>query len=57
MASDNNITHIEIPAPDLGKSTEFYSALFNWKIQVVHENMYAFFMSGDGKSGVDWMHP
>jgi predicted enzyme related to lactoylglutathione lyase len=29
----SKIVHIEIPAPDLEKAKEFYSKLFNWKVE------------------------
>lgn len=44
---NNTITHIEIPAPDLTKGIAFYSTIFNWKIEIIAENQYAFFMIGD----------
>ena len=48
---NNTITHIEIPAPDLAGAIAFYSAVFNWKIEVVKEGSYAFFMIGDTNAG------
>ncbi len=46
MKQDNTISHIEIPAPDLAKAISFYSTVFNWKIVIVAENSYAYFMIG-----------
>jgi uncharacterized protein len=51
MKQNNTITHIEIPAPDLAKAISFYSTVFNWKIQVIAENSYAFFSIGDTNTG------
>ena len=48
---NNTITHIEIPAPDLARAIAFYSAIFNWKIEIVKEGSYAFFMIGDANTG------
>jgi uncharacterized protein len=51
MPQNNTITHIEIPAPDLSKAIDFYSAIFNWKITIAVENSYAFFRVGDTNTG------
>lgn len=51
MKEDNTITHIEIPAPDLAKAISFYSKIFNWEIEIVTENIYAYFMIGDTRTG------
>lgn len=51
MKEDNTITHIEIPAPDLSKAISFYSKVFNWKIEIITENIYAYFIIGDTKTG------
>jgi len=48
---DNTITHIEIPAPDLEKAIDFYSAVFNWEIQIIQPGAYAFFRIGQTSSG------
>jgi len=48
---DNTITHIEIPAPDLGKAIEFYSAVFNWEVHIIQPGVYAFFRIGQTNSG------
>jgi len=48
---NNTITHVEIPAPDLAGAIVFYSAIFNWKIEIVKEESYAFFMIGDTNTG------
>lgn len=45
------ITHIEIPAPDFNKAVEFYSEVFNWGIEVVTVDHYAFFTIGNTGSG------
>jgi predicted enzyme related to lactoylglutathione lyase len=47
----HTITHIEIPAPDLKKAVTFYSKVFDWKVQVIHENGYAIFKVGDTNTG------
>lgn len=47
----NTISHIEIPAPDLAKAIAFYSAIFNWTIEIVAENSYAYFRIGDTQTG------
>ena len=47
----NTITHIEIPAPDLGKAIEFYSSVFDWEIQIVQPGSYAYFIIEKDKSG------
>ena len=39
----HTITHIDIPAPDLDKAIEFYSKVFDWGIEVVTVEHYAFF--------------
>jgi len=49
--SDNTITHIEIPAPDLAKAIDFYSSVFNWEIQIVKQDSYAYFIIGKTNSG------
>ncbi|WP_222852089.1 VOC family protein [Olivibacter sp. SDN3] len=51
MEQNNTITHIEIPAPDLAKAISFYSTVFNWRIEIVTENSYAFFLIGDTNTG------
>ena len=48
---NNTITHIEIPAPDLAKAIAFYSTIFNWTIEIVNENKYAFFRIADTNTG------
>ncbi|RZJ74986.1 MAG: hypothetical protein EOO45_07010 [Flavobacterium sp.] len=47
----NTISHIEIPAPDFTKAIEFYSAVFNWGIELVTVDHYAFFTIGNTGSG------
>jgi predicted enzyme related to lactoylglutathione lyase len=51
MKSACTITHVEIPAPDLSLASAFYAAVFDWKIEVVIENSYSFFMIGDTQTG------
>jgi len=51
MNKNNTITHIEIPAPDLQKAISFYSKIFNWKIEIITENVYAYFIIGDTNTG------
>jgi len=47
MKHNNTITHIEIPAPDLTKAISFYSKIFDWKIEIITENNYAYFVIGE----------
>jgi predicted enzyme related to lactoylglutathione lyase len=47
----NTITHIEIPAPDLEKAIRFYSSIFSWRIEIMKEDRYAYFIIEEGKSG------
>ena len=47
----HTITHIEIPAPDLDKAALFYTALFDWHIEIVTPEHYAFFRIGNTGSG------
>ena len=52
MQEQHTITHIEIPAPDIKKAIAFYSALFNWQIELQPQNDYAFFrIIGTGSGG------
>ena len=51
MIHNHTITHIEIPAPDLERAIEFYSKLFDWKIQIQPQGDYAFFRIGSTQSG------
>jgi uncharacterized protein len=48
MSFHHTITHIEIPAPDLAKAIQFYSTVFNWKIEIIQPGAYAFFIIGGG---------
>lgn len=41
------IVHIEIPAPDLDKASEFYTKVFGWKVQMMPEMNYALWSPGD----------
>jgi len=45
------ITHIEIPAPDFNKAVEFYTEVFNWGVEVVTVDRYAFFTIGNTGAG------
>ena len=45
------ITHIDIPAPDLDKAITFYNAVFQWNIEVVTPDHYAFFRIRNTGSG------
>jgi predicted enzyme related to lactoylglutathione lyase len=47
----HTITHIEIPAPDLQKAIDFYSKVFDWGIEIVTIDHYAFFTIGNTGSG------
>lgn len=47
----HTITHIEIPAPDLNKAIAFYSEIFEWGIEVVTVDHYAFFTIGNTGAG------
>jgi uncharacterized protein len=51
MQELHTITHIEIPAPDLEKAISFYSALFNWQIEMQPQGDYAFFRIAGTESG------
>lgn len=51
MNKPHTISHIEIPAPDLGKAMHFYSNVFAWKIEVVQEGIYAYFIIGCTQTG------
>ena len=48
---NNTITHVEIPAPDLAKAIQFYSRVFNWKIDIITPDAYAYFLIGDTNTG------
>lgn len=47
----HTITHIDIPAPDLEKASEFYANVFGWHIETVTAEHYAFFRIGITGSG------
>ena len=47
----HTITHIDIPAPDLDKAIGFYSKVFDWGIEVVTIDHYAFFRIGNTGAG------
>lgn len=48
----HTISHIELPAPDFTKTIEFYTRVFNWGIELVTVDHYAFFTIGNtGKGG------
>lgn len=45
------VSHIEIPAPDLTRGVDFYSKVFEWGIELVTVDHYAFFKIGKTGSG------
>ena len=47
----HTITHIDIPAPDLDKAMAFYSKVFDWGIELVTAEHYAFFRIGNTGAG------
>jgi len=47
----HTITHIEIPAPDFTAAVEFYTNVFNWEVELVTVDHYAFFRIGNTGSG------
>ncbi len=49
MAHD--ITHIEIPAPDLKKAADFYSKVFGWEVFIEPDNNYAMFKFSENAGG------
>jgi len=51
MKNDHTITHIKIPAPGLKKAIAFYSKLFDWQIEILPEENYAFFRIGSTQRG------
>lgn len=51
MSYLHTITHIEIPAPDFTKALEFYSNVFEWGIELITVDHYAFFKIGNTGSG------
>lgn len=51
MKHIHTITHIEIPAPNLKVAMEFYSKVFEWNIELVTADHYAFFTIGHIGSG------
>jgi hypothetical protein len=46
-----NIVHIEIPAADAARASEFYQQLFGWEIQHVPEMNYTMWDAGQGSAG------
>lgn len=48
---DHNITHFEIPSPDLQKAISFYEIVFGWKSQAMSDGKYAVFTIGDTRFG------
>jgi hypothetical protein len=58
---ENTICHAEIPVTDLNKAKEFYSKVFEWKIEVMPEMNYATFETGTPPGGgfnkVDMVKP
>lgn len=52
MEHIHTISHIEIPAPNFTAAVEFYSEVFNWGVELVTVDHYAFFTIGNtGKGG------
>jgi len=49
----NKFCHIEIPAPHLEKTAEFYKKIFNWEIELSPDRSYAFFKDGSVGGGFD----
>ncbi|MFC1887714.1 VOC family protein [Candidatus Cloacimonadota bacterium] len=49
----NKLCHIEIPAPDLEKTTDFYNSVFGWEVEIAPDNSYAFFKDGTVGGGFD----
>ena len=47
----NVIVHAEIPVTDLKKAKEFYSKVFDWKVQLMEEMNYALFETGAEPAG------
>jgi uncharacterized protein len=47
----HTITHIEIPAPDFTAAVEFYTNVFNWEVELITVDHYAFFRIGNTGSG------
>lgn len=47
----HTISHIEIPAPDFTAAVEFYTKVFNWGIELVTVDHYAYFTIGNAGSG------
>ena len=49
----NKLCHIEIPAPDLEKTAEFYRKIFGWEVEIAPDKSYAFFKDGSVGGGFD----
>lgn len=47
----HTITHIEIPAPNFTAAVEFYTEVFNWEVELVTVDLYAFFRIGKTGAG------
>ena len=47
-----NICHIEVAAPDMEKTKEFYGEVFGWTFEALHEG-YEFFDAGNMTGGLD----
>jgi predicted enzyme related to lactoylglutathione lyase len=43
----SKIIHIEIPAPDLEKAKDFYSKIFDWKVEFIPGMDYAMWSSSE----------
>lgn len=51
MPDEHPIIHIELSSKDLGQSEDFYSKVFDWKIQQFPAQNYATFRTGSGQDG------
>jgi predicted enzyme related to lactoylglutathione lyase len=51
MSHKHLLTHIEIPAKDLGETKKFYAEVFDWKISDFPEMNYATFEAEGGTGG------
>ena len=53
----NKFCHIEIPAPDMKKASDFYSKVFGWEVEIFPDNSYGFFKDGLIGGGFDPTEP
>ena len=47
-----NICHIEVAAPDMEKTKDFYGEVFGWTFTQLHDH-YEFFDAGNMRGGLD----